>query len=367
MGIFRKAATQSAGPIDVSITDRAPCEKSLSVRVKPEVLAPIRADVVKEFHKEAAVDGFRKGKVPLDVVERRFAQGIQEETLRRATRQVLQQAAEAHHLRPVGPFELTKADLVDGEGLRLEATVEVEPSFPLGHYKGLALTRPSKEVDAQDLEQALTQLQESLAQLTPTGQGEAKERKVPARDDEFAKDLGFENVEKLTRHVEAKLREQKRVAAAQALEAALCEELLKRHQFDVPAKMVAHQTERLTREFKTRLLLSGMAEAQVNQQAEQFTQQLRTNAERHVKLGFILDRIATQEQVNVTQDDVVKRLWQLAQRWRKDPKEVRQIFDSQGLWPSVASAIRQEKTTALLMKAAKVEPAASLAAGHNAT
>ncbi|MBI4343867.1 MAG: hypothetical protein HY601_03530 [Candidatus Omnitrophica bacterium] len=354
--MFRRTAAKTEGPITASITDTAPCEKSLSLRVKPELIAPVRLEVIKEFQREAALDGFRKGKVPQEIVERRFAEGIQEETLRRVARQALEQVSKDHGLKPVGPFELAKAELADGEGLRLEAKVEVEPAFALASYKGVPLTRPSEEVGAADREEALTKLQESLAQLVPTGQGEAKERKVPARDDEFAKDLGFESLETLTRHVEAKLREQKRAVAAQTLEAALCEELLARHQFEVPAKLVAHQTERLSREFKVRLLLGGMPEEQVAQRLEGFAEQLRTNAHRHVKLGFILDRVAEQEQVAVSQDDIVKRLWQLSQRWKKDPKEVRRLFDEQGLWPSVVSAIRQEKTVALLLANAAIEP-----------
>src|SRR3989338_3701819 len=124
--------------------------------------------------------------------------------------------------------------------------------------------------------------------------------------------------------------------------------------FDVPAQLVSHQTERLTRDFKVRLLLAGRTEAQVEEETGKFTEQLRTNAQRYVKLSFILDRIAEQESLTVTQDEVVGHLWQLAQRWKKDPSEVRKFLDAQELWPSVVSTIRQEKTVTLLLKAAKI-------------
>jgi FKBP-type peptidyl-prolyl cis-trans isomerase (trigger factor) len=78
-----------------------------------------------------------------------------------------------------------------------------------------------------------------------------------------------------------------------------------------------------------------------------------------VKLAFILDRIAAQGSITVTQDELVARLWQLAQRWKKDPAEVRKIFDAQGLWPSVVSTIRQENTIAFLLSAAAVTPSTS--------
>ena len=343
-------------PTQVSITDVAPCRKTLRIHVSREVVTPVRATVLAEVQREAVLPGFRKGKAPADLVARQYASRIQEESLQRVTRQVLEQAVTDHHLKPVGPFELGAVNVTETDGLSLEATVEVEPAFTLSAYKGIPLAEDSVEVSAQDVEEGLAKLQESMAQLVPGPEGGPKERKLPAIDDELAKDLGHESLEKLRAHVEAKLREQHRARAAQERDATLCEELLTRHRFEVPPGLVSHQTERLTRDFKVRLLLSGMPEEQVEVEAAKFTEQLRTSAQRHVKLSFILDRIAEQEGVTITQDELVGRLWQLAQRWKKDPTEVRKIFDERGLWPSVVSTLRQEKTMALVRSAAAVTP-----------
>lgn len=361
--MFRKTARPSAEPNgQATVADAGPCQKSLKLRVARETISPIRAAVLAEFQRKAALPGFRKGKAPIELVERQHGQAIQDETLQRAMRGAFEQAAKAHALKPVGPFEVSKADFTEQEGLTLEATVEVEPAFKLAAYKGMALKEPAATVAPEDLEKGLQQLQESMAQLVPGQEGEEKQRQLPAIDDELAKDLGFPDLPKLKEHLGAKLREQRRAAQSQTLEAALCDELIKRHTFDVPPRLVQHQTERLGQDFKTRLMLSGMAEAQVTQELAKFSDQLRTNAERYVKLRFILDRIAEQESVTVTQDELVGRLWQLSQRWKKDPIEVRKIFDAQGLWPSVVSTLRQEKTIAWLFSVAAIERAAPPAA-----
>ena len=359
-----------------SVTETAPCEKSLRLRLGLEVIAPVRAAVLAEFKKQATLQGFRKGKAPAELIERQHARAIQDETLHRVTKQALEQAAKEHHLRPVGPFEIRKADFSETDGLLLEATVEVEPSFPLGTYKGIPLTREPLDITSADMEQALASLQESMTQLVPVKPEEAaeaaepkadaepkKERQVPALDDELAKDLGYETLEKLKTHVEAKLREQRRAHQADALEAALCDALLARHTFEVPSRLVQHQAERLTRDFKARLLLSGVPEATVSEEAAKFIEQLRTSAARHVKLSFILERIAAQESVTVSQDDLVGRLWKLSQRWKKDPAEVRKMFDAQGLWASAVSSIRHEKTIAWLLAAAITTDAPSVREG----
>lgn len=362
--MFRKHAKPSGEPpakgLNASVVETAPCERSLRVQIGHEAIAPIRAGVVAEFQRQSTLPGFRKGKAPVDLVERQHAHSIQEETLSRATRQALEQIAKEHALKPVGPFEVRQAKLDDADGLRLEAVVEVEPAFALGPYKGIPLQQRPVEVTPEELQQALAQLQESMAQLVPAAkEGEPKQRQVPPLDDELAKDLGFKTLAQLQEHVAAKLREQRQAARAQALEVALCDELLRRHAFSVPSRLVAHQAERLTRDFKARLLLSGKPEDSINAEAAKFAEQLRTSAERHVKLGFIIERIAEQESITVTQDELVGRLWQLAQRWKKDPAETRKLLDAEGLWPSVVSAIRQEKTMARLLGAAAIEPAAA--------
>jgi FKBP-type peptidyl-prolyl cis-trans isomerase (trigger factor) len=359
-GKITRSPKQTDGAL---ITDIAPCQKSLKLRVGLDVIAPVRSTVLAEFTKDAMLPGFRRGRAPGGLVERQFAKAIQDETINRVTKQAFEQAAKAHDLKPVGPFEVSVAEFNATDGLTLEAAVEVEPTFALQSYKGIALKEESAEISPAELEQALTKLQESMAQLVPVGEGESKERQLPAINDELAKDLGYENLQRLREHVEAKLREQKRSAATQALESSLCEELLRRHVFEVPSRLVRHQAERLKRDFKVRSLLSGIEESRLEEHLGKFTEQLRTSAERNVKLAFILDRIAAQESVAVTQDEVVARLWQLSQRWKKDPSEVRKHFDSQGLWPSVLSTIRQEKTIALLLSAAEIDRLATTTTG----
>ena len=356
--MFRKPAPPTQQATKVSITDSAPCEKSLTLQVGMELIAPIRAAVLAEVQKDAALPGFRKGKAPTNLIERQYAKTIYDETLQRAIRHALEQAAKDHGLKPVGPFEVKSVDFSESSGLNLEATVEVEPAFKLASYKGISLTRAVEVISPQDVDQAVVKLQESMAQLVPAKEGQAKERQVPPLDDELAKDLGFENLATMRSHVEAKLREQKRFADEQALEGALCDELIKRHAFDVPAKLVGHQTERLKRDFTVRLMLSGMPEEQVTEHVAKYAESLRQAGERHVKLAFILDRIAEQESMGIAQDELVGRLWQLARRWKNDPAEVRKILDAQGLWPSVVSALRQEKTIRLVLSSASINGSA---------
>ncbi len=379
--MFAKPKPAQDSPLTVAVSQPSPCQQKLQIRLTSVGIQPVREDVLREFQKEATLAGFRRGKAPRELIEQKFSEEIRQETVRRLTRQVFEQVTQEHKLKPVGPFEVIKLDFDEQKELALEAQVEVEPEFQLAGYRGLPLKKPVASVGAQELEQALAQLRESMAQLVPasgaspaTELGEAERRspeseargtgedphpqkvkQLPDLDDEFAKDAGFETLEQLKGHLESKLREQKQQRQEQECEQQLCEELLGRHRLEVPPRLVAKQTERLSRDFQARLLLAGRAEDQVKEELAKYTEQLRTNAVRLVKLAFILDRIAEQEQLSITQDEVVDRLWKLAKRWGKDPVEVRRLLDAQGLWASVLSSIRQDKTMRLLMDAAHVE------------
>ena len=124
--LFKKAtrAPKTEAPARATVTDAAPCQKSVRMVVGQEVIVPVRSEVLAEFQKQATVAGFRKGKAPADLVERHYAKEIQDETLRRVTRQAFEQAAKEHALKPVGPFEVSRATFTEAEGLTLEATVE---------------------------------------------------------------------------------------------------------------------------------------------------------------------------------------------------------------------------------------------------
>lgn len=353
---------RAAPPRDVhptiDLTQPGPCEQAVRIQMGTEGIRPVREAVVREFQREVTLAGFRKGKAPRELIERQYPGEIREETIRRLTRELFERVTTERHLKPVGPFEVTKLEFDDAQGLQLEAHVEVEPEFRLDDYRGLRLTKPPVAVTAQEVNQALAKLQESAAQLVPANDATSSTEKVkqlPHLDDEFAKDLGFDNLDALKQHVEAKLREQRQAEQQQALEQALFEALLARHRFEVPPGLVARQAERLQREFQTRLLLAGTPEEKVNEEIPKYVEHLRRNAAQHVKLAFILARIAEAEQLSVAQEELMDRLWKLAQRWGKEPGEVRRILDAKGLWSSVISSIRQDNTVQFLLSVSQID------------
>ena len=345
----------------LKVTTIAPCRQRLEIQLPPPSVTQAYDAVYRQIQREATLPGFRKGKAPRDLLEQHHGQAAREEVVKRLVNEGLTQAAQEHHLQLVGRCDISGVQLDEHTGLHFTAEVETAPEITPGRYKDVQLRRPSTVVSDEELNQALATLQERHAELVPTGSGEEKTTERPPLDDAFAKDLGFETLEQLRAKVRVDLTTHREEAAKRAIEQQLFDALLAGTQFDVPASLVEHEIARIKQDLVTRLLLRGVPEDKVKQELEPLERELAANAEQQVKLRFLLDRIADEERVSVTQEELVARLWQLSQQTRQDPQVVRRRLAEQGLWEGLAAEVRRQKTMDFLMRAAKIEDATSVA------
>ena len=336
----------------------APCQQQLEIVLSAEAVAQAYDAVYRDIQREAVLPGFRKGKAPRDLLEKHHGQAAKEEVLKRLIGDAIHQATEERQWQLVGRCDVSAVQLDQAKGLQFVAEIEIAPEFALGAYTGLVLQRPSADVTDADVNQVLSSLQEHHAQMVPTGSGEEKQKQLPALDDAFAKDIGFESLESLRKRVRLDAATQRQEEGRRALEQQLYDALLTQVRFDVPPSLVERQAERLKRNLAARLLMQGMTEEQAKQEMAKFEQELAVNAQRQVKLRFVLDRIAQEERISVAQEDLVRHLWALANRTRQDPNALRRQLDEQGLWEAVAAEVRYEKTVDFLFKAAKITEAA---------
>jgi trigger factor len=106
---------------------------------------------LKSLSRRVRVDGFRAGKVPLKVVERRWGGSVRQEVLNELVQSSYYEAINQHQLRPAGlpRFEVQPED---GAGLTYIATFEVYPEIDLKVPTGLRLERPVTEITEADID-----------------------------------------------------------------------------------------------------------------------------------------------------------------------------------------------------------------------
>ncbi len=140
------AAASTAPGSTVAVTDAGPALKRISINIPA---ARVTEQIDSQFGtlaSQAAIPGFRAGRVPRALLEKRFGKAVLDEAKQALVSEAFSKAVEEHKLRPVGRPELSKdsadAPLASGQPFTLLIDVEVVPEFALPAWEGIALKRP---------------------------------------------------------------------------------------------------------------------------------------------------------------------------------------------------------------------------------
>ena len=145
---------------------------------------------------------------------------------------------------------------------------------------------------------------------------EVKEKLLPALDEELAKKYGAENVEKLTAGVRTDLENELKYSQSKAVRTQTVRALLGRVNFELPESAVAAETRNVVYDIVRQNTQRGVGREIIEKQKDEIYSNAAVNAKERVKLAFIVQRIAEQEKITVSQDDVLKRAQQLAMMYQ---------------------------------------------------
>ncbi|OVE76665.1 trigger factor [bacterium F11] len=135
-----------------------------------------------------------------------------------------------------------------------------------------------------------------------------KEKKVPKLDDDFAKDLGLESFEQLRSRIKGNMEKEAEQANRKQLEGQLIDKLLEENKFSVPKSLIQSQSERLVDRQRYRLNQQGYKKAEQDKILDGIKPQMAQQAEREVRLAYVLNQIASHEKLEVTDADLKNRI-----------------------------------------------------------
>ena len=141
---------------------------------------------------------------------------------------------------------------------------------------------------------------------------EVKEKSLPALDDELAKKFGAENLDALKVGVRADLENELKYSRSKNLRGQLVRALLGKVNFDLPESAVANETRNVVYDLVRQNTQRGIARELIENQKDEIYAMAAGNAKERVKLAFVVGRIAEQEKIQASQEDVIKRAQQLA-------------------------------------------------------
>ncbi|MYD62866.1 MAG: trigger factor [Gemmatimonadetes bacterium] len=344
---------------DINFEEGQPLVFKASVDVRPEITV--------ETYKELKVTR------PVFAVEDEHVEGrlryMQEES---ATEQVVERAADLDDVVFADVEELDEGGSPvpdhgsEDQSIRLFKTEDGKPTdlaeqlmgISAGESREVKITRPvqdehdHEDCDHDDHEQGDhdEEPREETVMFRVTAK-EIRERELPELDDELAQDVGgVETLDELKTQIRNEMQTQYEQVIRQRVEENLMDALIEENPFEVPDSMVENY-------------LNGMVESYKQEQAghdqgideDALREEGRDQAERGVKRFLLLDAVADQENIEVTDDDLDKHLEEMSQRHNIEGPRLRQILSRTEQLDQIESEIKTQKTFDFLIDNADVE------------
>lgn len=180
MSIFK---TASAGEVKTQQLSKEGCRVILSVTTLASLVDKSFQNAAVQVQSRAQMQGFRAGKVPLDLVKQNFAGHIKERAVDLLLKAAIAAALDDTKLNPVTVPGLTKADFTkfdEGKDFTFEIAVDVAPEFDVKDYKGIPVTKKPETASDEEVTEQLNHILEGNARLESAPEGAVIDDKVYA-------------------------------------------------------------------------------------------------------------------------------------------------------------------------------------------
>jgi trigger factor len=390
----------------MEVTELGPMKRALKIEVPADEVTQQMSRAYLELNRQVQIPGFRPGKAPLAILEKRYAKTVEEDVIRKLVPDFYGRAIKQAGISPVvvdiPPLDRIK--IKKDSPFTFTATVEIKPTIELRDYKSpnpISLKADTRTVAEEQIDRALGVLREQHARLEESQTGTAlsegtyavvdlegfldgtplegtkkegqlhkvgskaavlgieidahligrqagdvveipqiypvshpdqrvagktvkfhlvikgvKQKKLPALDDEFAKDCGpyaslLELREKLRGEMEKALQKD----IVESYKDTLLKRLIDTHHFDLPDTLVERELSTIVRQKLQARQRGKVTDPHLAPEAEELKkirEDHREEAKRRVKAGLILEAIAEKEGLSVSQEDLNNEVTRLA-------------------------------------------------------
>jgi len=177
--------------------------------------------------------------------------------------------------------------------------------------------------------------------------------RVLPKDEELLSQVKLESLDKLREQTRANLTEAAQQAEKQRREQTIVEFLLKKSEFDLPESQVAEEINMTLDRMANEAHYRGLTRDDMEKNREAIIENATGSAKRQLRLRYILGRIAEQEGIALTDDEVTQKLATLATEFRMKPEQLRAQIEKNERMDLLRSQIRDEKTLRFLLDEAK--------------
>lgn len=181
-----------------------------------------------------------------------------------------------------------------------------------------------------------------------------KERVLPVLDDEFAKDLKLDNLAQLKDKIKEAIINQKKAEEKERLKKEILENLIKKNAFDTPPSLVAAYLHTFVSQ-ATENIKKGKIKPEdaALMTPEKLNEKYLPVAEARVKEEMILDAVARQENIAVSEDEINVRIKEIAEEHHQKAEDIKKQLIKQGSDNLLAASMLEEKVFDFIIEKAK--------------
>lgn len=199
---------------------------------------------------------------------------------------------------------------------------------------------------------------EHLAGKAATFDVTVKEVRAPKKaevDEDFAKGLGFEDLDKLKELVSQQLQVELDNASRLKAKRALLDKLDDAHSFDLPPKMVEAEFGQIWQQFEQEREAGNLSEEDQDKDDDTLKAEYRGIAERRVRLGLVLAEIGQAKEVTITEEEVQQALIAEARKFPGQERQVIEFFQKNpGAMAQLRAPIYEDKVVDILLEEIEV-------------
>ncbi len=250
------------------------------------------------------------------------------------------------------PFEGGKAErysLELGSGTFIPGFEEQVVGLATGDFKDVEVTFP-ETYHAEELANKQAVFKVKVHEI--------KRKQLPELDDEFAKDVSeFETLAEYKEDLKKELLARKEQEAKGKKESAVVDKVSENAEVEIPQAMIDSEIQNMMRDFDNRLRGQGMNLEMFlsfsGQTTADLQEQMKDDAEKRVRNNLVLEQIAKEENIEVTEEDINKELETMAEAYKRSADEIRNILAANGSLASLRDEISLRKTVELLVDNSK--------------
>ncbi len=159
-----------------SITSLSATQQEMTLTLEPSEFTPVLEARFKEIQANAQIKGFRKGKVPMELVRRLMGKEVEADTIEFLANKFFSEVAEEKKLKIVGKAHLRHFEYAPDQTLKIYVQYEVQPEFELKPYDDYAFTKINYQVTDADVEaEVKTLLAQHGAWVSKEGEAEEED------------------------------------------------------------------------------------------------------------------------------------------------------------------------------------------------